>query len=186
VEKEANHHVKKHQLNVVPSVQDLVNMFEQIYKNSEVNSVWFIKKEKGGNGFQDWHKDDIDYCQAKSTIVLNLCSEMKNTSDIGSSTLSSSSTLDSNQSTDNTTSQFCGQNTFMKCTVCNVHVCLKTKESATSISCAFHYHDDEYYGLGMKDCVELYNVQPSKFHPNRTYMKGLMLQYQNDMDKINM
>ena len=43
--------------------------------------------------------------------------------------------------------QFCGQNTFMKCTLCNVHVCLKTKESATSISFVFHYHDDEYHGL---------------------------------------
>ena len=25
--------------------------------------------------------------------------------------------------------QFCGQNIFMKCIICNVHVCLKTKES---------------------------------------------------------
>jgi hypothetical protein len=30
---------------------------------------------------QDWHKDDIDYCQVESTIILNVCSETKNSSD---------------------------------------------------------------------------------------------------------
>jgi len=80
VDTATNRLVKKGQLSNVSSLKEIANVFEGIYTNVEVNSVWFIQKEKGGDGFQDWHKDDIDYSQAESTIVLNVCSEQRSKS----------------------------------------------------------------------------------------------------------
>ena len=90
--------------------------------------------------------------------------------------------------------KMCGDRTFMKCKLCDAHLCLKSGTSGSSLSCSIDFHDDHLYGLGMMDRVELFNVQRSKFRKpsarevkeNRNYMSELMLRYENDMRGMRM
>ena len=87
---------------------------------------------------------------------------------------------------------YCGKNTFMMCMLCGVHVCFKDSTNTTSLSCVLHYHDDEYYGIGMEDRHRLFGVperdykKPSakEISENRTYMQGLRQRYQEAMENM--
>jgi hypothetical protein len=63
--------------------------------------------------------------------------------------------------------KYCGQATYMMCTLCGLHVCWKEKKTkgatggtgemgGTNLSCLMKYHDDDYYGIGMEDCCTLF------------------------------
>jgi hypothetical protein len=88
--------------------------------------------------------------------------------------------------------QYCGKLTFMVCTLCGVHVCFKDSTNQTSLSCVLHYHDDDYYGIGMEDRRRLFGVperdykKPSakEISENRTYMQGLRRRYQEALENM--
>ena len=52
-------------------VMALVAIFEYLYP-LEIKSVWFIKKSRGGDGFQRWHQDLVEVGIAAATFVLNI------------------------------------------------------------------------------------------------------------------
>ena len=52
-------------------VMALVAIFEYLYP-LEIKSVWFIKKSRGGDGFQRWHQDRVEVGIAAATFVLNI------------------------------------------------------------------------------------------------------------------
>ena len=52
-------------------VMALVAIFEYLYP-LEIKSVWFIKKSRGGDGFQRWHQDLVEVGISAATIVLNI------------------------------------------------------------------------------------------------------------------
>jgi len=52
-------------------VRELVAIFEELYP-LEIQSVWFIKKSRGGDGFQRWHQDLVGVGTVAATIVLNI------------------------------------------------------------------------------------------------------------------
>jgi hypothetical protein len=87
--------------------------------------------------------------------------------------------------------QWCGKRTFMRCEICQKHVCLKNGRSATSLSCCLDFHDDTKYGLGMMDRKELFGIgkkhfkmtSASEIKRNYHHMKGLMLKYNNDLEE---
>ena len=53
-------------------VKALVDTFEEIYQELEIESVWFIKKTRDGDGFQRWHQDLVGNGTIAATIVLNI------------------------------------------------------------------------------------------------------------------
>ena len=53
-------------------VQELVTMFETIHHELEIESVWFIKKSRRGDGFQRWHQDLVGIGTTVATIVVNI------------------------------------------------------------------------------------------------------------------
>jgi hypothetical protein len=53
-------------------VRALVTIFESLFPELEIKSVWFIKKSRGGDGFQRWHQDLVGIGMAAATIVLNI------------------------------------------------------------------------------------------------------------------
>ncbi len=55
------------------------------------------------------------------------------------------------------------QKTFMECQICKKHICFKSGNSMSSLSCCIDFHDDLMYGLGVMDCVELFGVKKSQF-----------------------
>ncbi len=59
--------------------------------------------------------------------------------------------------------QMCGKKTNMECQICKKHVCFKSGQSMSSLSCCIDFHDDLMYGLGLTDHVELCGVKKSQF-----------------------
>ena len=57
---------------MMPHVQELVTMFENIYRELQIESVWFIKKSRRGDGFQRWHQDLVGIGTTVATIVINI------------------------------------------------------------------------------------------------------------------
>jgi len=43
---------------------------------------------------------------------------------------------------------YCGKKTWMKCGICDVHLCIKEGTSMTTMSCPLDFHNDRLYGLG--------------------------------------
>jgi hypothetical protein len=56
----------------LPLVQQLVTLFETIHHELEIESVWFIKKSRRGDGFQRWHQDLVRNGTTVATIVVNI------------------------------------------------------------------------------------------------------------------
>ena len=52
---------------------------------------------------------------------------------------------------------YCGQRTVMKCGICNTHLCLKSGTSITTMECPFDFHNDQLYGLGYKDRIDMFS-----------------------------
>jgi hypothetical protein len=83
----------------------------------------------------------------------------------------------------------CGKLTFMKCLLCKKHVCFKSGNRMTSLSCCIDFHDDLMYGMGIMDHVKLFGVQKSKFkeapapgvRKNKSRMRDLMTKYHKDI-----
>ncbi len=57
----------------------------------------------------------------------------------------------------------CGKKTYMECQICKKHVCFKSGNSMSSLSCCIDVHDDLMYDLGFMDHVELFGVEKSQF-----------------------
>ena len=82
-----------------------------------------------------------------------------------------------------------GQKTYMECQICKKHVCFKSGNNMTSLSCWIDFHDYLMYGLGFLDCVELFGVKKSQFkkanaaevRKNKIHMKKWMMKYQEDI-----
>ncbi len=82
----------------------------------------------------------------------------------------------------------CGKLTFMECQLCKKHVCFKSGNGMTSLSCCIDFHDDLMYGMGVMDHVQLFGVQKSKFNKapasdvrkNKSHMQNLMTKYHKD------
>jgi hypothetical protein len=77
-------------------VRDLVDLFEKLYPELQMETVWFIKTSSREDGFQRWHQDLNGNGTVVATIVLNIDSSP--TEDIlhefnQSSLLASSSSL---------------------------------------------------------------------------------------------
>ncbi len=96
--------------------------------------------------------------------------------------------------------KFCGQDTYMMCTLCGVHVCWKEKKKpgtvatgGTNLSCVMKYHDDDYYGIGMEDCCALFGIperayvmpKNEEIRANMKYMKEMRLKYEAARSKMN-
>ena len=70
---ESNRVVSRHDfLHDMHYVQELVNVFEHLFKGLEVQLVWFIKKRRRGDGFQRWHQDLVANATTAATIVVNI------------------------------------------------------------------------------------------------------------------
>lgn len=59
--------------------------------------------------------------------------------------------------------QVCGKPCWMKCTICNKTVCLKSDSFGSSLSCCIDMHDDNYFGLTMDDRVDLFGELKKDF-----------------------
>jgi hypothetical protein len=96
--------------------------------------------------------------------------------------------------------KYCGQYTYMMCTLCGVHVCWREKKEpgkvatgGTNLSCVMKYHDDDYYGIGMEDRCTLFGVperayempKENEIRANMKYMKELRLKYEAARSKMN-
>jgi len=68
------HFTDDHQLH---HVKALVDIFENLYQQLEIESVWFIKKSRGGDGFQRWHKYLVGNGTVVATIVLNIDTQVQ-------------------------------------------------------------------------------------------------------------
>jgi hypothetical protein len=63
----------------------------------------------------------------------------------------------------------------------------------SSLSCCIDFYDDQMYGLGLMDSVELFIVKNSQFkkanlvevRKNKTHMKKLMKKYEEDIGDMN-
>jgi hypothetical protein len=85
--------------------------------------------------------------------------------------------------------QMCGKKTYMECQICKKHVCFKSGQNMTSLSCCIDFHDDLMYGLGFMDRVELFGVKKSQFkkanavevRKNKIHMKNWMTKYEEDL-----
>ncbi|MFM7359916.1 MAG: hypothetical protein ACKO1Z_02765, partial [Actinomycetota bacterium] len=73
IDTESNRYVQKKHFShpQLGHVRQLVAMFEDLYP-LEIQSVWFIKKSRGGDGFQRWHQDLVGVGTVAATIVLNI------------------------------------------------------------------------------------------------------------------
>ncbi len=82
--------------------------------------------------------------------------------------------------------QMCGKKTYMEYQICKKHVCFKSGNNMTSLSCCIDFHDDLMYGLGFLDSVELFGVKKSQFkkanaaevRKNKIPMKKWMTKYE--------
>jgi hypothetical protein len=85
--------------------------------------------------------------------------------------------------------QMYGKKTYMECQICKKHVCFKSGNNMTSLSCCIDFHDDLMYGLGFMDRVELFGVKKSQFkkayavevRKNEIHTKKWMTKYEEDL-----
>ncbi len=81
----------------------------------------------------------------------------------------------------------------MECQICKKHVCFKSGNNMTSLSCCIDFHDDLMYGLGFLDGVELFGVKKSQFkkanaaevRKNKIHMKKRMTKYEEDIGDMD-
>jgi len=85
---------------------------------------------------------------------------------------------------------YCGKKTWMKCGICDVHLCIKEGTSMTTMSCPLDFHNDRLYGLGYKDRIDLFCAPKNakRFHKpgvneikgNNNHMKDLIERYNRE------
>jgi hypothetical protein len=74
IDTKSNRVIQKKHFTTMPHVLELVTMFENIYHELEIESVWFIRKSRRGDGFQRWHQDLVGTGTTIATIVINIAS----------------------------------------------------------------------------------------------------------------
>jgi hypothetical protein len=72
VDTDKNQVVKREQLQDCEYLSKLIASFEELYVWLEVQSVWLIRKQNKGAGFQDWHIDLANNGQTVFTICVNI------------------------------------------------------------------------------------------------------------------
>jgi hypothetical protein len=72
IDTKSNRVIQKKDFTKMRHVQELVTMFETIHHELEIESVWFIKKSRRGDGFQRWHQDLVGIGTTVATIVVNI------------------------------------------------------------------------------------------------------------------
>ncbi len=90
--------------------------------------------------------------------------------------------------------QMCGKKTYMESQICKKHVCFKSGNNMTSLSCCIDFHDDLMYGLGFLDRVELFCVKKSQFkkanaaegRKNKIHMEKWMTKYEEDIGDMDL
>ncbi len=81
----------------------------------------------------------------------------------------------------------------MEYQICKKHVCFKSGNNMTSLSCCIDFHDDLMYGLGFLDRVELFGVKKSQFKKanaveltkNKIHMKKWMTKYEENIGDMD-
>ncbi len=81
----------------------------------------------------------------------------------------------------------------MECQICKKHVCFKSGNNMTSLSCCIYFHDDLMYGIGFLDHVELFGVKKSQFkkanvvkvRKNKIHMEKWMTKYEKDIGDMD-
>ncbi len=84
--------------------------------------------------------------------------------------------------------RYCGDKTYMKCMLCDQHVCFKSGNSITSLTCLIDFHNDRLCGLGYKDRIDMFGVPKSSFKKatqkeirwNGKYMDELKKRYNDE------
>ena len=64
--------------------------------------------------------------------------------------------------------QSCGQTCFTKCGICNVRTCFKDGPNMWMVSCCLDYHNDNRFGLGMKDRFDIFSERKKNFRAPST------------------
>ena len=72
VDSKQNRHIKSIHLEECKHLGNLVKQFKLIVPFLNVESVWLIRKENEGDGFQEWHRDMVNNATSAYTIVVNL------------------------------------------------------------------------------------------------------------------
>ena len=75
VDCDQNRVIERSRLEDCKHLSTLVQNFESKYQMLNVQSVWLIRKEKQGDGFQQWHQDKPHNSTTAYTIVVNLGSK---------------------------------------------------------------------------------------------------------------
>ena len=72
IDTESNRVIHRIDFDRLRHVRDLVDLFEKLYPELQMETVWFIKKSSRGDGFQRWHQDLNGNGTVVATIVLNI------------------------------------------------------------------------------------------------------------------
>jgi hypothetical protein len=72
IDTESNRVIHRQDFDRLQHVCNLVLLFEGIYPELHIETVWFIKKSCRGDGFQRWHQDLNANGQVVATIVINI------------------------------------------------------------------------------------------------------------------
>ena len=92
IDTQSNRVIHRNDFDRVWNVHNLVDYFEEIYPELQMDIVWFIKKSQIGDGFQRWHQDLNGNGTVVATIVLNIDAAI--TEDPDSSTTDASDSAD--------------------------------------------------------------------------------------------
>ena len=89
--------------------------------------------------------------------------------------------------------QICGKtDQEWRCGICNKTVCFKdARGKSNMISCLMDYHNEDYFGLALGDCLELFGEQKAKFKGatkveikrNKEHMKTIRRMYAKEKEK---
>ena len=86
--------------------------------------------------------------------------------------------------------QVCAKVCYMKCRLCNKHICFKDGDHQNSVSCSLDYHNDDFFGLVMDDRVSMfgearknYKKGPSalEIKNNKAHIRKLKKRFDEDM-----
>ena len=72
VDLKQNRYIKSIHLGECKPLDNLVEQFMLVFPFLNVESVWLIRKENEGDGFQGWHRDMANNATSAYTIVVNL------------------------------------------------------------------------------------------------------------------
>jgi hypothetical protein len=72
VDLKQNRYIKRTHLGECEHLCNLVEQFKLAFPLLNVESVWLIRKENEGDGFQGWHRDMANNATSAYTIVVNL------------------------------------------------------------------------------------------------------------------